>query len=299
MKVVIGPRTYELPSSQLIELRDCNAVLSDRDALNERLEEDGYLLVRGMHDRDRVMSARRIVCEALQAEGKLAPGTDPMDAVIADGAKGAFWGGRKGVTHHDDMIALLEDPQLMGFFSFLFDQPTRTFDYKWLRTVATGDFTGAHYDVVYMGRGSGRLHTTWTPLGDTPTEHGSLVLCLGSHREAGFQKVRDTYGRMDVDRDHVQGNFEDDADVILERFGGKLGTADFRAGDVLIFGMYTMHMSTTNLTDRFRLSTDTRFQPASDPIDERWVGANPIAHYGWNAGDRNVAMADARARWGV
>jgi len=32
-------------------------------------------------------------------------------------------------------------------------------------------------------------------------------------------------------------------------------------------------MSTTNTTDRFRISCDTRWQPASDPIDERWQGS--------------------------
>ena len=46
-------------------------------------------------------------------------------------------------------------------------------------------------------------------------------------------------------------------------------------GDVILFGMHTMHASTTNLTSRFRLSCDVRFQPASEPADNRWVAGGP------------------------
>ena len=36
--------------------------------------------------------------------------------------------------------------------------------------VAGEEFTGAHFDSVYMGRGSQDLMTTWIPLGDYPVE---------------------------------------------------------------------------------------------------------------------------------
>jgi len=47
---------------------------------------------------------------------------------------------------------------------------------------------------------------------------------------------------------------------------------------VLIFSMYTMHASLDNQTNRVRISTDTRYQLAADPIDGRWIGETPIAH---------------------
>ena len=50
-------------------------------------------------------------------------------------------------------------------------------------------------------------------------------------------------------------------------------------GDLLVFPMYTIHASLDNQTENLlRLSTDTRYQLASEPVDERWVGENPIAH---------------------
>jgi hypothetical protein len=43
--------------------------------------------------------------------------------------------------------------------------------------------------------------------------------------------------------------------------------------------MYTLHGSLDNQSDhRLRLSTDTRYQRADEPIDERWIGDDPIAH---------------------
>ena len=83
---------------------------------------------------------------------------------------------------------------------------------------------------------------------------------------------------------------------IVERFGGQWHGANYRAGDVIIFGMHTMHASTTNLSNRFRLSCDVRFQPASDPVDERWKRSGP-GHYSAGAAVRD--MASAREEWGV
>jgi ectoine hydroxylase-related dioxygenase (phytanoyl-CoA dioxygenase family) len=55
-------------------------------------------------------------------------------------------------------------------------------------------------------------------------------------------------------------------------------TSEYRAGDALIFSMFTVHASLDNRSNRIRLSSDSRYQPASALADERWVGPNPIAH---------------------
>jgi len=60
--------------------------------------------------------------------------------------------------------------------------------------------------------------------------------------------------------------------------GGRWLTTDFKAGDVLSFGMGTVHASLDNHSNCFRLSSDSRYQLASLPVDERWVGRNPIGH---------------------
>jgi ectoine hydroxylase-related dioxygenase (phytanoyl-CoA dioxygenase family) len=142
--------------------------------------------------------------------------------------------------------------------------------------------------------------TVWTPFGDLGYEHGTLAVVPGSHRLPGYQRVRDTYGRMDVDRDRVSGWFANDPLDVTGRYGGGWATTEFRAGDVLIFGMHMMHMSLTNTSGEFRLTADTRWQKAGDPVDERWIGKLPKGHYAWHSEpEKMVAMADKRREWGV
>ena len=77
---------------------------------------------------------------------------------------------------------------------------------------------------------------------------------------------------MDVDRDKVAGWFSSDPIEMVDRHGGRWGTHEFRMGDVLIFGMFTMHGSLDNHSNQYRISCDTRYQRADEPIDERWIG---------------------------
>ena len=195
---------------------------------------------------------------------------------------------------------MLESPRLFELYERLFGGPARTFTYKWLRAVGNEEATGAHMDHVYMGRGSQRVMTCWVPFGDIPVGQGTLAICVGSHNEPGFEKLRNTYGKMDVDRDRVAGWFTMKPREITEAFGGRWLTGDMRAGDLLTFGLHTMHASTTNTTDRWRISCDVRFQPADEPADERWVGEDPRGHDRWmSEPEKVVPMEVARARWGV
>jgi hypothetical protein len=64
-----------------------------------------------------------------------------------------------------------------------------------------------------------------------------------------------------------------DAHSILEhRVAGRWLTAPYEMGDVLLFSMWTLHSSTDNNGSTERLSTDTRYQLASEQFDQRWMG---------------------------
>jgi hypothetical protein len=70
---------------------------------------------------------------------------------------------------------------------------------------------------------------------------------------------------------------------LREEWGGRWLTApEYRMGDVLIFTMRTVHAGTDNETNALRLSTDSRYQRADAPIDERWIrgehGEDPVGH---------------------
>lgn len=299
MDVKFGVKTLQFPGDRFGELKDSSDFRNDPAVLRERMADDGYLYLPGLLDRDTVLRARERIFEYMDEKGALVPGAPVIDGVMPKEGKTVNLLGNRQITHDSAVLDVLESEDLFGFFGELFDEPAVTFSYKWLRAVGNERFTGSHYDVVYMGRGSERVHTVWIPFGDTPIEHGTLAICEGSHRLPGFQKLRETYGRMDVDRDNVQGWFSEDPLEILDNFGGRWLTTNFQAGDVLTFGLYTMHASTTNTTNRYRLSCDVRYQPASEPMDERWGGDTPKGHHAWQREGSVVSMEEARAKWGV
>lgn len=290
MLVTFGQDQVQLGSEQLgLNLRDCNDLLVDGRALRDRLAEDGYLLIRQLHDPAMVLKARQTIIEHMRDESDCIDSDEPlMDAVRRGDAKAPNMMGRKAITHHPDVAAVLQSPRVFDLFNRLFDEPSITFDYKWLRAVGDGAGTAAHYDFVYMGRGSQRLHTIWTPLGQATPELGSLAILVGSHNLPAYAKLRETYGQSDVDRDRTHGHFTKNLLSITQTLGGQWQTTTFEPGDVILFGMHTMHASTTNSTNRWRISCDTRFQPASEPTDERWAGKQPIGHTG---------MADKPTGW--
>ncbi len=273
MKVKVGSRELELGGPDLTELRSSNELLDDIPALRGRLQEDGYLLLRGFHGREQVLNARNRVLEKMERMGKLDRDTLLEEGVMADGSKSIFMGG----TNEDlpELLTVLNGDHIMGLFDQLLGEPSLTYHYKWLRAVGKGDFTGAHYDIIYMGRGTHNLYTAWSPLGDISYDMGGLAICLGSHR---FEELKATYGTKDHDRDGI-GHYTTDPLAITGKYGGQWATTEYRAGDLLIFGMFLMHCSLENTTNQYRLSADTRYQPANDKVDDRWSGKKPRGHY--------------------
>jgi len=290
MTVRLGDRAVEVGGPELGTLRDGSALLGDPEGLRAQLAEDGYLLLPGLQDPNRVRRARRHVLAYLETSGRL----DLAGAELgraAPAARGEFLGPERALSRAPELLDLVEAPEIMEFFRVLFADEVLTFDFKWLRAIAPGEATGAHYDAVYMGRGTDRLLTAWTPLGDVPYELGPLAILAGSHR---FERLKQTYGRVDVDRDRTRGWLSVDPLSVAEVFGGQWQTAEFRAGDTLIFGIHTLHCSLANTSPYFRLSCDTRFQRAVEPVDERWVGAEPRGHAGWR---EEQTISDLRKRW--
>lgn len=289
--------------NQLGQLRDSSDLLGDMPALQHRMAEDGYLWLRGLIDRDKVADTRAFILQYMAEQQVLVPGEPVLEGVMPKDGRGVGMMGKRGITHDPRVAQTLEANELFTFFDRYFGEAAMTFDYKWLRAVGNEAFTGSHYDIVYMGRGSQRLHTTWIPIGDIPVEQGTLAVCVGSHNLDSFQRLRDTYGRIDVDRSLVsEGWFSSDPLEITNKFGGTWKTANFEMGDVVIFGMYTLHASTTNTTQRFRLSCDVRFQPAADPADERWIGQEPKGHdrqVDPQAKAERISMQQAKAQWGM
>ena len=308
MRVLLGKHELPYPSDEVGELRDCNELLNDLSAQHAQMDEDGYLLVRNFFDSELILKARRSILEFGRDEARdiFMPGTDFMDAVVNPGGRIGRTNGNRDVTHRPDVLAVLEHESLFEFFGRFFHTPARTLDYKWLRYTGPGRSAGPHYDNVYMGLGSDRLHTCWIPFGDYTPDMSTLAVLYGSHNLPSFGSVRNKYGRSDVDRDQTPGHFSSDPVAISETFGGQWQTTHFQAGDLLVLAMFTMHTSTKNRSDRWRISSDIRFQPAEDPVDQRWVGEEAVTgnlrermRKGRNASAPPETIDVAKKTWGV
>ena len=282
------------------DLRESNDILDTPETLHDQIAEDGYLLIRGLHDKDAVLSARQQILEKLAEKDMLAPDTPLMDGIFnPDYPQPTSTGsmGNKALTQLPEFKAVVEGAPIMNFFKHFLGGEARTFDFKWLRTAGPGSGSPIHYDIVFMGRGTQNLYSCWTPFGDVSLDMGPIVFCLGSNR---FEKVRKTYGESDVDRDMIEGHFSDNPLEIVEKFGGHWATTSFSAGDVIIFSMFLMHASLVNTSGKIRITADTRYQLAAEPIDERWVGEKPKGHYAWKQKDAKIeSLEESRRRWSV
>ncbi|MNI03540.1 Phytanoyl-CoA dioxygenase (PhyH) [compost metagenome] len=298
MDLQMGKRTLTMGGPYLTELRSSNEIEHDMDALRLRLQEDGYLLLRGFHDRNQVLTAKGEFLRKLHDMGRLDADAALEDGIVNADNKSVTWSKGEGELKRDfpTFLEVVNSSKVMSFFDQLLGGTTMTYNNKWPRAIGTGGNTGAHYDIVYMGRGTKQVYTLWTPFDDIPLERGTLAMCLGSQH---YEKIKQTYGEMDVDRDNVAtGWFSDDPIEIVDTFGGQWATTSFEAGDVIIFGMYMMHASLNNATNRYRISSDTRYQLASEPVDERWIGEKPKGHYAWGKTPEK-SVEQARKEWGV
>jgi len=264
---------------RLGELRPSNDILHDAEALRRRMAADGYLLLRGYLDREVVQNARQELLTKLAAAGDIDT-RYPLDEAVYSGTSSWTQEFAKDLRTGAAIRALCHQGLIIELFERFLGGAVRSFDYIWVRRMPPGGASGCHYDVVYMGRGTHNLYTAWIPVGDVPFSDGPLAILENSHN---LDELISTYGRLDVDRDHDRnpyggGWFSKNPVEVQERFGGRWLTTEFQAGDVLIFTMFTLHCSLDNTSHRLRLSTDSRYQLASEPVDERWIGEDPIGH---------------------
>lgn len=274
------------------ELRDSSYLVGDGEALQERIEEDGYLFLKGFLNREDVMASRRFLVGQFAAEGLLEPGTDPMDGIIAKGKQSEF---RPDLTPANAPLQkMLYTGRIMEFYREFFGEEVLHFGFTWLRAMNPGRGTRPHCDVVYMGRGTReKLLTAWVPLGDAPLQVGGLMILEGSNHKHDILRPYlnrdvDTYclnGRhaAEIEAEKKKwawdGSLSKDPVSLRKKLGGRWLTTDFEMGDLLTFTMHTVHASLDNQTEnRIRFSSDSRYQPASLPADERWIGENPMAH---------------------
>lgn len=231
------------------------STLADPAELRARLATDGYVFLRGVLPVDQVRDCRARVL-AVHAEALL-PGTDGVAREPLPG----------GVLTAERLLqanrlpcypALCHSASVVGVHEALLGGLIHLHRRKIIRLLPPGGRVGdVHQDLCYLQEGTDRVLTSWIPLGDTPLEVGGLMVLDGSHVHGPLPHCR-----------HMPP-----PSVVQDELGGLWRSADYRAGDMIVFSSTLVHTGLDN-TDteqrRLRLSSDTRYQLASDPLDARW-----------------------------
>jgi hypothetical protein len=300
-------RTLDLSDQAFGWLRPSDSLVGDGPSLRARLEQDGYLFLPGVLDREAVRAGRMELLERVHEAGALDPAYPLEDGILRPDAEDlGLW--QSYPSDSDVLLSVLSGDAMLGLFADILEGDIRPYDFVWLRDQPRRHGIEPHCDLVFMGRGTPDVLTCWTPFGDIAVGAGGLMLLEDSHRTspvrlAGYlaQDV-DSYCENGPNADAVRtgtmnwehwegpepgkdwgGEIADDAVALREEWGGRWLTApQFRMGDVLVFTMRTVHAGTDNGTSTLRLSTDTRYQRADEPVDERWIrgehGEEPVRH---------------------
>ncbi|MCC5807671.1 MAG: phytanoyl-CoA dioxygenase family protein [Opitutales bacterium] len=269
-------------------LRSSEDAVSDFGVLRDRLAGDGYLYMPGLLDAGVAREIRLNVLCRLKAEGHLDSRYRLEEGVLRPDTELFF---RPDLVRDDPALrAFLFRGRLTEFFAALLEEAVLHFDFIWFRAMSRGKGTKPHCDFPYMGRGTFDLYTAWIPYGHVPLDVGGLMLLEGSHlktptickrylaRDVDSYCTNKPWGQLKEDGWSFDGTLSSNARTLREKLGGRWLTAEYNPGDVLIFGMGMVHASLDNRTRRIRLSSDTRYQRASEPADERWVGPEPVGH---------------------
>ncbi len=240
------------------------------EILRAQLDRDGYLFFSQLLNPAAVRATRAAVLDALYecgwlAESELLDSALPSDRVRREEANAdpAFFDAYKSIQHLQSFHELAHNPALTSMMVRLVGEPLLVHPRKIARIGLPRDpyVVGAHQDFP-LNHGSPDVLTAWITLGDCPDEMGGLKVWPGSHK-AGLRPVAPVpnVGGLRV------------ADPVEDEPGWR--TASFRAGDVLVFHSLTVHAAKANHTDRLRLSSDFRYQNATDAVAE----GSLVPHY--------------------
>lgn len=262
------------------ELETANHLLGNPEALQTQMKEAGYLFFRHLIDPEAVLRARREILLKYATVGEIDSINHPvMDAIQSDHSfidqvnlRAFTESVRSGLAYEQ----VVQHPSLFEFLEDLLGGAVRSYDFRWPRFVRPGEGCGFHYDGPYMNRGTDNVFTTWIPIGDVARHEGALIILENSHQS---DQLLSDYATKDADKEKISWLSTDPIELQKE-LGGRWLTTDFKAGDVLCFGMHMLHGALDNRSPirRCRLTSDTRYQLASEPLDERWNGADPEAH---------------------
>jgi hypothetical protein len=229
-------------------LTDSTALLGDSAAVKRRWDEEGVLFFRGVIDAGLIRWAEAKFRKALADEELIDPSVDQL-----------IWTGKApkarrpcdalGTEVWPEFVKL---PLLNDLMRIVFqDEPIWIPIVGHRSSLPTGAikpgqdiFAGRHQD-SYFSEG---MHYTvcWMPIKDAALDAGSFAVAPGAHKRGNMYAPDHRMRREAVPDTEWR-------------------SADFRAGDLLMFDFFTPHSTLPNPSNQIRISLDVRAIPASSP----------------------------------
>ena len=270
------------------EFQDATPLLSDAEALRQRLATDGFLFFHQLLPRANVLELRRQILLVCQKYGWIAPGTDLMDGMADPSVDqmepfcgvGVTQAAYQDVYRLEAFHRLAHHPAIMGVLESIMGETVLAHPRNIARLMLSTKLnapTPPHQDHIFI-QGTKTVFTCWLPLGDCPQSLGGLSALRGSPR-LGLLPVREALG--------AGGR-----SVVLDGVEQDWSQGDYEAGDVLLFHSLTVHKALPNQhAERIRLSCDYRYQPISLPVEEKSLRPHcdvltwDDAYAGWQSKD--------------
>ena len=282
----------KVPNSLLSELKETNLKNETDEKLRQSLNENGYLFLKNVIEKNDITKARNDIFEKLKNVDEL---EDPFTEGIWSGRsrrdelhkdRGVFW---EDVSNTESLRKITNGNNLKNVFSRIFGISSIGFDFIFLRAVSGGKFTHMHCDAGFFTRKTQKVLTCWLVFTDITIDKGPLFIIEGSHK---FSDIKTKYKGFDVDiHKHMKATIDKNPITFAQERNTKILTTQFNPGDALIFGMYTVHGTFENYANdkKIRLTCDIRFQPNNELKDPRYFGRKPTGTTGAGYGELNSA----------
>jgi hypothetical protein len=230
------------------------------EVLVERFNREGYLLIRGGLDMEAVGRLQDYWAKSLADCGYIERGDSTFTAkhvVKKDHRNGGY---KFPVDDKGIWRTLSQSPKVNEFMEQVFGEPVSWIPLYGYRAqqpnedIPESRFAFWHSDQHYNP--GIRVLTAWVPLTEIDLEMGGLSLIPRVHDKESL----DEPFRI-VQEPEVISVMRQDQPILTEEYAV---TSTFSPGDVVLFDGRCPHSGLLNLTNKFRVSLDLRFQMASD-----------------------------------
>lgn len=230
-----------------LALVDSTQLLDDRDALNRRYEDEGYLFFRGLLDVGSVVEARQRMVAPLAARG-----------LVKEEAGGQIrWVGGDQPSLKEDASEfrgivrdLVEHPRNRALLAKILGEPARTVPMVQYRAYRPRTALGGVHQDGFYSPGILGYRPLWIPLVPMSAAVGGLVLAPRHHRQGFFHNTA-----KPPSCSIPEGVIADDV----------WAWNAYEPGDLVVIHPYTPHVGLPNDSEFVRLSIDTRIQSAANP----------------------------------